>query len=191
MEPTRADFWARAAHLQRYVDEPWPLAPTRRKLVMWTSRLSAKFVTLKRLQSTLRFVIAQAEEDVRCGSMAKTERNSPRAASNRSHPFDGIALVRSPWYRQERPAQKTVFRLMQRKRKKEAAPGFVVCINNSDYLASLELHKIYRIIPDEDAAHDGDLRVIDESGEDYLYSADRFIAIDVPESLERAILKAS
>ncbi|HTD43324.1 MAG TPA: hypothetical protein VK687_04050 [Bryobacteraceae bacterium] len=45
------------------------------------------------------------------------------------------------------------------------------------------------MIPDPDAAQDGDLRIIDESGEDYLYPSDRFIAIDVPKSLERAMLK--
>jgi len=61
--------------------------------------------------------------------------------------------------------------------------------NNSDYLASLELHNIYRVLPDADAAQDGDLRIIDESGEDYLYAASRFVAIDVPEALERVILK--
>jgi len=44
---------------------------------------------------------------------------------------------------------------------------FVVCINNVDYPASLELHKIYCVIPDEDAATEGDIRVVDESGEDY------------------------
>lgn len=80
---------------------------------------------------------------------------------------------------------------MQKKRKKETATDFVACINNTGYLASLELHKIYRVISDDDAAQDGDLRVIDESGEDYIYSADRFIPIDVPKNLERAILKAS
>ncbi len=53
----------------------------------------------------------------------------------------------------------------------------------------MELHKIYRVIPDEDAARDGDIRVVDESGEDYLYSADRFIAIEVPKALERSILR--
>ncbi|MDQ3172849.1 MAG: hypothetical protein M3Q91_03945 [Acidobacteriota bacterium] len=51
---------------------------------------------------------------------------------------------------------------------KKPAFKFAVCINNADHPASLELHKIYRVIPDEDAAVDGDLRVIDESGEDYL-----------------------
>jgi hypothetical protein len=65
----------------------------------------------------------------------------------------------------------------------------VVCIDNSGYKASLELHKIYRVVPDPEALEDGDLRIVDESGEDYLYSANRFIAIDVPGSLERAILK--
>lgn len=46
---------------------------------------------------------------------------------------------------------------------------FALCIDNSDYPASLELHKIYRVLPDPQAEGDGDLRVIDESGEDYLY----------------------
>ena len=53
------------------------------------------------------------------------------------------------------------------KKKNESTSQFVVCINNKDYPASLELHKIYRVVPDEDAAADDDLRVIDESGEDY------------------------
>jgi hypothetical protein len=68
---------------------------------------------------------------------------------------------------------------------------FVVCINNKDYLASLELHKIYRVLPDEEAAADGDLRVIDESGEDYLYSADRFVLITLPEAVQKSLLKAA
>jgi len=78
---------------------------------------------------------------------------------------------------------------MQKGRRKKAQPGFVACIDNSGYLASLELHKIYRVIPDDDAAQDGDIRVIDESGEDYLYSADRFIAVEIPKALERSILR--
>jgi hypothetical protein len=67
---------------------------------------------------------------------------------------------------------------------------FVVCTNNKDYLASLELHKIYRVLPDKDAAADGDLRVIDESGEDYLYSADRFVPLSVPDAVQKSLLKA-
>jgi hypothetical protein len=46
-----------------------------------------------------------------------------------------------------------------------------VCVDNTDYTASLELHKIYRVLPDRRVEADGDLRVIDESGEDYLYEA--------------------
>jgi hypothetical protein len=76
------------------------------------------------------------------------------------------------------------------KKRKNGAPLFAVCINNSGYPASLELHKIYRVMPDEDAAADGDLRIVDESGEDYLYSAQRFIVMDLPSTLKRAILSS-
>lgn len=67
---------------------------------------------------------------------------------------------------------------------------FAVCINNRDYPASLELHKIYQVIPDEVAEADGDIRVIDESGEDYLYSADRFVEIEPPQTVKRSLLHA-
>ncbi len=70
-------------------------------------------------------------------------------------------------------------------------PKFAVCINNSEYPASLELHKIYRVLPDEEAAQDGDVRIVDESGEDYLYPAEWFIVIDVPQEVEAALLRAS
>lgn len=68
---------------------------------------------------------------------------------------------------------------------------FAVCIYNREYPASLELHKIYRVLPDEEAAREGDIRVIDESGEDYLYPAEWFVAIDVPEEVEASLLRAS
>jgi len=71
------------------------------------------------------------------------------------------------------------------------ASRFVVCIRNSGYEASLERNKIYAVLPDDAAEREGDLRVIDESGEDYLFSADRFVAIDVPEVVRGSILKAS
>ena len=68
---------------------------------------------------------------------------------------------------------------------------FVVCINNSEYPASLELHKIYCVLPDEEAAQDGDVRIIDESGEDYLYPAEWFVLIDVPHEVEVSLLQSS
>jgi len=54
------------------------------------------------------------------------------------------------------------------KKPKNTTQLFAVCVDNSGYPASLELFKIYRVLPDDDAAVDGDLRVVDESGEDYL-----------------------
>lgn len=59
--------------------------------------------------------------------------------------------------------------------------AFVLCIRNQGYLASLEPRKLYRALPDEFASTKGLLRVIDESGEDYLYPADYFVPIVVPE----------
>jgi hypothetical protein len=55
----------------------------------------------------------------------------------------------------------------------------------------LELHKIYRVIPDEDAEVDGDIRVIDESGEDYLFPSDWFVFIELPHVLEKFLLRAA
>ena len=74
---------------------------------------------------------------------------------------------------------------------KKPAVKFAVCIGNEDYEASLELHKIYRVLPDADAEVDGDIRVIDESGEDYLYPADWFVFIELPRALERFLLRAA
>ena len=76
-------------------------------------------------------------------------------------------------------------------KKNESTPEFVVCINNEGYPASLELHKIYRVVPDRDAAADEDLRVIDESGEDFLYPATYFAPIKVPAAVEESLLRAS
>ena len=77
------------------------------------------------------------------------------------------------------------------KRKAAARPTFAVCVRNDGYEASLERNKIYAVLPDEEAGRDGDLRVIDESGEDYLFSADRFVAIEVPTAVKASLLKAS
>jgi hypothetical protein len=74
---------------------------------------------------------------------------------------------------------------------KRRALKFAVCINNGDYPASLELHKIYRVIPDEDAAIDGDLRVIDESGEDYLYPAEYFVFVELPQAVAKSLSRAA
>lgn len=74
--------------------------------------------------------------------------------------------------------------------RKGSSARFVVCIDNSEYPASLELHKLYRVIPDGDAEREGDLRVIDESGEDYLYPSNYFAPIELPRTIVRALRKA-
>jgi hypothetical protein len=68
---------------------------------------------------------------------------------------------------------------------------FVVCVKNEDYPASLELRKIYQVIPDARAAERQLIRVIDESGEDYLYPADYFVPIELPQGVEEVFSLAA
>ena len=66
---------------------------------------------------------------------------------------------------------------------------FVICINNQDYPASLQLWKVYRVLPDEKGARHKMIRVIDESGEDYIYPAQGFVSIQLPQAIEKQILQ--
>lgn len=68
---------------------------------------------------------------------------------------------------------------------------FVICIDNTGYPASLEVRKLYQTLPDPMAEKIGHIRVIDESGEDYLYPEKRFMAIDLPEEAELQLLQAA
>lgn len=67
---------------------------------------------------------------------------------------------------------------------------FATCIRNDDYGASLETRKVYQLIPDSAAEHNL-LRVVDESGEDYLYPSSYFVLVDLPEDIGRALPAAS
>ena len=67
---------------------------------------------------------------------------------------------------------------------------FAVCIDNTDYEVSLIPRKIYEILPDEEAAKDDFLRIVDESGEDYLYHISHFIPVEFPVEVERALVAA-
>jgi hypothetical protein len=69
-------------------------------------------------------------------------------------------------------------------------PQLVLCLSNKGYEASLERRKIYQVLPDRDAATHGQLRVIDESGEDYLYPATFFARVTLPPPLRRRVLAA-
>ncbi len=76
------------------------------------------------------------------------------------------------------------------KSRKHVIQKYAICVDNSEYPASLELHKIYRVLPDEEAEKDGDLRVIDESGEDYLYPDDYFVLVDFPRETVRVLTRS-
>ncbi len=65
---------------------------------------------------------------------------------------------------------------------------FAVCINNEGYEASLELGKLYQVIPDEEADANDLIRVVDESGEDYAFAVTRFHALEVPSIVQKALL---
>ena len=65
--------------------------------------------------------------------------------------------------------------------------NFVICINNQNYEASLERWKVYRTMQDTQAMALDHIRVIDESGDEYLYPSDFFMAIDLPKPLAEAM----
>jgi len=67
----------------------------------------------------------------------------------------------------------------------------VLCVCNKNYPASLELRKVYRLLPDDIATKHRQVRVIDESGEDCLYPEEYFVAIKLPPMAEKAVLANS
>jgi hypothetical protein len=67
---------------------------------------------------------------------------------------------------------------------------FAICIRN-EQCEDLEPRKLYRVLPDKAAAADGYIRVIDESGEDYLYPEEYFLPIELPKAAEKALLSAA
>jgi hypothetical protein len=68
---------------------------------------------------------------------------------------------------------------------------FVLCVRNESYPASLEILKVYRTLPDADGERDKLIRVIDESGEDYLYPKEYFVRVDFPPTVRKRIAEAS
>jgi hypothetical protein len=74
---------------------------------------------------------------------------------------------------------------------KRTEPRFVVCVKNRGYAASLELRKLYQVVSDEVAAKLHQIRVIDESGEDYLYPEDCFVSVQLSQSAEKAVRRAA
>ncbi|HUQ70136.1 MAG TPA: hypothetical protein VM165_11465 [Planctomycetaceae bacterium] len=73
---------------------------------------------------------------------------------------------------------------------KPIRPSFAVCVA-ADGSDDLRIWKLYRVQEDQEAEREGYLRVVDESGEDYLYSASRFVIVEFPEAIEQKLLTAS
>lgn len=71
---------------------------------------------------------------------------------------------------------------------RSARKPFVLCVDNKDYQASLILGKVYRVLPDARAARDDLVRIVDESGEDYLYHTSHFVFVDFPRAVAKRIL---
>jgi len=68
---------------------------------------------------------------------------------------------------------------------------FVICIDNSDFPASLEKRKIYESVADSDAEKHGQIRIIDESGDDYLYPTECFVEVNLSDDIREAVVKAA
>ena len=75
-------------------------------------------------------------------------------------------------------------------RVQQSAGSFALCLDNGG-MEDLEIRKVYQLLPDREASREGYVRVVDESGEDYLYPADLFIQIELPQAIEKALLPAA
>ncbi|MBL8191215.1 MAG: hypothetical protein JNK38_24575 [Acidobacteria bacterium] len=75
--------------------------------------------------------------------------------------------------------------------KETSSEQFAVCLDNSGYKASLEVGKLYQMIRDKEAEAHGYLRVLDESGEDYAFTAARFHVVSLPVAVEQVLLAAT
>lgn len=89
--------------------------------------------------------------------------------------------------REDQNRERSELKKMKARRKEESQ--FAVCVADSE--SDLELRKVYEVLPDEEGAKENYLRIIDESGEDYLYPASFFVFVEVSNPAERALLRKS
>jgi len=111
--------------------------------------------------------------------MASERKNSSSKNRSRSNKRVSLAAAPAKTSRTRRDVSATV-RLKHH---------YAVCVRNDDYPASLELRKLYPVLEDSFAAEHGMVRVIDESGEDYLYPNEFFVEVDLPKSVEETLAK--
>ena len=77
------------------------------------------------------------------------------------------------------------------KKRPRGVSQYAVCVKNDDYGASLEIRKLYEIVPDKSSNAQGLIRIIDESGEDYLYPAEYFLPVKLSVAIQKALGLAS
>jgi hypothetical protein len=70
----------------------------------------------------------------------------------------------------------------------KSAKPFAVCVDNAGYEVSLIAGKVYRVLPDKKAAKDDLVRIVDETGEDYLFHKDHFVFVDFPKTVKNRLL---
>ena len=104
---------------------------------------------------------------------AKSLKSSPEAAEVKFHE---VALENSTILYSAEPSDNYT------------QPQFVICLDNTDYGVSLEKGKVYQVIPDADASSFGAVRIVDETGEDYLFPARRFAPITLPQEVQDVLL---
>jgi hypothetical protein len=66
---------------------------------------------------------------------------------------------------------------------------YVICIDNKGYDFSLTLHKVYQVLPDPEAEEDGMIRIVDDTGEDYLFGEQRFVPVELPSAAIESFAK--
>ena len=121
--------------------------------------------------------------------MEKTKGRRAHSVAERTRSQSRTALVRSARHRQKKNQNQPLFGLTTQVGQSKAT-RFALCIRNEGE-DDLILFKLYRILPDESATRDDFIRIIDESGEDYLYHISRFVMIAVPKNIERALALAA
>jgi hypothetical protein len=117
--------------------------------------------------------------------MEKTQERRPRATDKRRNLSRRNSLVRSARHHENQARTG-----LARNGKAVRAAHFVLCIDNKGE-DDLEARKVYRVLPDELAARHGMIRVIDESGEDYLYLKSMFVPLELPKKVERVLALAN
>jgi hypothetical protein len=99
-------------------------------------------------------------------------------------------LVRGPRDRKEKDENQTLSELRPMSKRRNSALKFAVCIQSDDP-DLLTPRKIYQVLPDPSAAKSRHVRVVDNEGEDYLYPAEYFMFLDLPQEIERALSEAA